>query len=106
MGRRGQGPGVVGCGEDVGGLLGSGEGTGAVLCSAQAGTCHSFEYTSDPPRRGFSPVLHKILAISPPFPFLLGLTVPIFTPLHTHFWTQREAQEEAGLGSAVPSHWG
>lgn len=60
------------------GLPGSGEGMGAVLGSAQAGTRHSFGT-----RKGFSPVLHRNLVISPPSPFLLGLVL-IFTPLHTY----------------------
>lgn len=77
-GTHGQEPQVGNCW----GLPGSGEGTGAVPQLAQAGTCHSFQSTSGRLRRGFSPALYKILAISLPFPFLLGPVIPPFLP-HT-----------------------
>lgn len=83
------------------GLPGSGEGTGAVPHLAQAGTCHSFRSTSGSPRRGFSPVLYKILV-----PFLypsLSYWVLVSLPL-PHLHTKREAQEQDGLRSAL-SHW-
>lgn len=90
------------------GLPGSGEGTGAVSHLAQAGTCHSFRSTSGPPRRGFFPLLYKLLAVSPPFPFLLGCVSPPFASLaHTHLL----AQGDTGAGrtgicsvSLVPRH--
>lgn len=68
----------------------------AVPLLAPAGTCHSFQSTSSPPRRGFSSVLHKILAISPPFPFLLDPVIPTFTSLAPTFLLDAERETTGG----------